>query len=141
MLPRSGSQSAGVEGLKARRPGGLRWLILRTRLRVGALAAHARAVLPTELGSPGGDGDKKSGGSGGKPGAGAGNRYAQMDRVLEFLYGREYQGRGVRGDAQTAAPVSATACWRFPSGSRRSASCFRARPSRSSNGMRSIATA
>ena len=32
----------------------------------------------------------------GGPGAGGQRRYGQMDRVLEYLYGREYAGRGVR---------------------------------------------
>jgi hypothetical protein len=30
---------------------------------------------------------------------GAGSRQCQMDRVLDYLYGREYRGRGVRGGA------------------------------------------
>ena len=35
-------------------------------------------------------------GGGGGPGSGMGKGYGRMDRVLEYLYGREYANRGVR---------------------------------------------
>jgi Mg-chelatase subunit ChlD len=35
-------------------------------------------------------------------------RYQQMDRVLEYLYGREYAGRGVRSDREREADLSAS---------------------------------
>jgi Mg-chelatase subunit ChlD len=41
----------------------------------------------------------------GQPG-GSGTRYSQMDRVLEYLYGREYKARGVRQDAGRDADLS-----------------------------------
>jgi Mg-chelatase subunit ChlD len=53
-------------------------------------------------------GGGSQGGSGGR-GAAGGNRLQQMDRVLEYLYGREYAGRGVRSDGQRGADLSETA--------------------------------
>jgi hypothetical protein len=41
-------------------------------------------------------------------GAGA-DRYARMDRALDYLYGREYAGRGVRGDRHGGSQASVLA--------------------------------
>jgi Mg-chelatase subunit ChlD len=55
-----------------------------------------------------GQGSGRGQGAGGGQGAGAGGgqglgpgRYGQMDRVLDYLYGREYQGRGVRQEGDS----------------------------------------
>ena len=41
-------------------------------------------------------------------GAGA-DRYERMDRVLDYLYGREYAGRGVRGERSGGSQASVLA--------------------------------
>jgi len=39
---------------------------------------------------------------------GASGKYRQMDRALEYLYGREYAGRGVRKGGERGADLSAS---------------------------------
>ena len=83
---------------------------------------------------------------------GADSKQAHMDRALDYLYGREYRGRGVRGkggtrkgragsfsDSRTAA--TKRACFRSRIGSGRSASFFPRTPPRSSNATRWTAMA
>jgi Mg-chelatase subunit ChlD len=53
---------------------------------------------PGQSPAGGGGGGKGRRGGGGRGGAGGMGRYERMDRVLDYLYGREYAGRGVRGD-------------------------------------------
>jgi len=62
--------------------------LARWRLVLGRFADNA-------LGGMGGAGPG-AGGSGAARGSGAGKGYGRMDRVLEYLYGREYANRGVR---------------------------------------------
>ncbi|WP_254512443.1 VWA domain-containing protein [Anatilimnocola floriformis] len=59
--------------------------LLRWRLILGRFAENT-------LGGCGGGGQQNKQGGGGSR-----SRYGKMDRVLDYLYGREYSGRGVRG--------------------------------------------
>ncbi|HEV3116501.1 MAG TPA: VWA domain-containing protein [Gemmataceae bacterium] len=53
--------------------------------------------------------DRCLGGAGGQSGqAGKQANYGRMDRVLEYLYGREYTRRGVRSDEERGADLSAS---------------------------------
>lgn len=57
-------------------------------------------------GQGGGKGQRPSGKGRGGEGTGGGggqSRYDQMDRVLDYLYGREYRSRGVRGEVDSRA--------------------------------------
>src|SRR5438105_7092871 len=54
--------------------------------------------------------DRCLGAAGGQSGGQAGKQanYGRMDRVLEYLYGREYTRRGVRSDGERGADLSAS---------------------------------
>ena len=73
-----------------------RWRLVLGRFSERSLAGSGGGALDAgQGGMPGGG--RRSGGSGGVIGPGGAARYDRMDRALDFLYGREYARRGVRG--------------------------------------------
>ncbi|HEV3022136.1 MAG TPA: VWA domain-containing protein, partial [Pirellulales bacterium] len=68
-------------------------------------------------GAGGGQGQGNKQGKGGEGGQGGGlgaGRYGQMDRVLDYLYGREYQGRGVRQEGDSRYGGSEESAFTIP---------------------------
>jgi Mg-chelatase subunit ChlD len=71
-----------------------RWRLVLGRFSERRLGACTGGGPGQGQGDGGGSGRDRRGGRG----VGGGSRYERMDRVLDYLYGREYAGRGVRGD-------------------------------------------